>query len=123
VAISDLRPLKIVVNCGNGAAGPTFDALAHALSASTDAFDFTRMFHSPDSSFPNGIPNPLLAENHAPTRDQVLAHNADLGIAFDGDSDRCFFLTRRGGLFQVSILLVFWHRCFLKKRTGCKDCA
>ena len=101
-----------MVNCGNGAASPTFDALAHALSASTDAFDFIRMFHSLDSSFSNGIPDPLLVENHAPTRDQVLAHNADFGIAFDGDFDRRFFFTRRGGLFQVSILLAFWHRYF-----------
>ena len=81
IDVTNLRPLSIVVNSGNGAAGPTFDALAQALAAKTDAFNFIRLFHAPDSTFPNGIPNPLLVENHAPTRDAVLAHGADFGIA------------------------------------------
>jgi phosphomannomutase len=120
VAISDLRPLKIVVNCGNGAAGPTFDALAHALSARTDAFDFIRVFHTPDSSFPNGIPNPLLTENHAPTRDQVLAHKADLGIAFDGDFDRCFFFDAQGLFIPGEYIVGLLASVFLEKEPGAK---
>ena len=109
-----------MVNCGNGAASPTFDALAHALSASTDAFDFIRMFHSPDSSFSNGIPDPLLVENHAPTRDQVLAHNADLGIAFDWDFDRCFFFDAQGRFIPGEYIVGLLASVFLKKEPGAK---
>ena len=65
--ISFLKPLKIVVNSGNGAAGPTFDAIAKILTEQHAPLDFVRVNHEPDSTFPNGIPNPLLPENHAAT--------------------------------------------------------
>jgi phosphomannomutase len=68
-----LRPLKIVVNAGNGAAGPTFDAIAAALGAQGAPLTFLRLHHDPDSGFPNGIPNPLLPENRPATADAVVA--------------------------------------------------
>ncbi|MCG5511973.1 phosphomannomutase [Ectothiorhodospira shaposhnikovii] len=100
---SVLRPLHLVVNAGNGAAGPTFDALAARLP-----FRVTRVHHAPDGRFPNGIPNPLLPENRSATADAVKAHGADLGIAWDGDFDRCFLFDEQGrfveGYYVVGLL-------------------
>ena len=96
VNFCEFKSHKIIVNSGNGAAGPTFDAIAGVLKNNEVPIDFIRMHHNPDYTFPNGIPNPLLVENHAPMREMVLQHEADFGIAFDGDFDRCFFFDERG---------------------------
>jgi putative addiction module antidote len=96
VDVSALRPLKVVVNSGNGAAGPTFDALAERLMELGAPLEFIRVHHTPDATFPNGIPNPLLPENHPATANVVKAENADFGVAFDGDFDRCFFFDETG---------------------------
>lgn len=117
---SVLRPLKIVVNSGNGAAGPTFDALAQAFEKKTGALSFIRMFHEPDSTFPNGIPNPLLPENHAPTRERVLKEGADLGIAFDGDFDRCFFFDEKGAFVPGEYMVGLLASVFLEKTPNAK---
>jgi phosphomannomutase/phosphomannomutase/phosphoglucomutase len=92
---SALKPLKIVVNSGNGCAGPVVDRLADRLP-----LEFVRVHHEPDGSFPNGIPNPLLPENRGATRNAVLAHGADLGIAWDGDFDRCFLFDEKGRFIE-----------------------
>lgn len=89
------RPLKIVVNAGNGCAGPVIDRLEPRLP-----FELIKIHHQPDGRFPNGIPNPLLPENRAATREAVLAHGADLGIAWDGDFDRCFLFDEQGGFVE-----------------------
>lgn len=81
-----LRPLRIVVNGGNGGAGLVVDQLAPYLP-----FEFIRLYHEPDGHFPHGVPNPLLPENRAATAEAVRAHGADFGVAWDGDFDRCFF--------------------------------
>jgi len=103
VDVKALQPLKVVVNAGNGCAGPALDLLAAQLP-----FEFIRVHHQPDGSFPNGIPNPLLPENRAATRDAVLEHQADVGIAWDGDFDRCFFFDGQGefieGYYIVGLL-------------------
>ena len=100
-----IKPLHIVANSGNGAAGPTFDAITEAMG---DTLKVTRVHHEPDATFPNGIPNPLLPENHAATADVVRAEGADLGIAWDGDFDRCFFFDGDGefvaGEYVVGLL-------------------
>jgi phosphomannomutase len=90
-----LKPLHLVVNAGNGAAGPTFDALAAHLP-----FKVTRIHHEPDGTFPHGIPNPLLPENRAATTAAVLEAGADMGIAWDGDFDRCFLFDERGNFIE-----------------------
>jgi phosphomannomutase/phosphomannomutase/phosphoglucomutase len=98
-----LKPLKLVVNPGNGAAGPAFDTIAARLP-----FEVTRIHHEPDGRFPNGIPNPLLPENRAATAEAVRAKGADLGIAWDGDYDRCFLFDETGrfieGYYIVGLL-------------------
>ena len=92
----DLAPLHILINSGNGTAGPTFDAIAASLAAAGAALRFTRMHHEPDGTFPHGIPNPLLPENQPQTSRAVVAAGADFGVAFDGDFDRCFFFDHLG---------------------------
>jgi phosphomannomutase len=103
---SRLKPLKIVVNAGNGAAGPVLDLLEKHLP-----FEFIKLHHKPDGHFPNGIPNPLLIENRKSTSEAVIKHKADLGLAWDGDFDRCFFFDEQGafisGYYMVGLLAVY----------------
>jgi phosphomannomutase len=98
-----LKPLKIVVNAGNGMAGPVIDLLeAHT------PFEFIKIHHQPDGNFPNGIPNPLLPEGRGATIDAIKQHGADLGVAWDGDFDRCFLFDHNGrfieGYYLVGLL-------------------
>jgi phosphomannomutase len=118
VDIAALRPLHILVNCGNGAAGPTFDALAIALQAKGAPLRFTRMQHDPDGSFPNGIPNPLLPENQPPTAEATLAAGADMAVAFDGDFDRCFFFDHAGRFVPGEYVVALLAEAFLAKEPG-----
>jgi phosphomannomutase len=97
VGAGDIGPLRLVMNAGNGAAGPTLDALAEGLAARGARLDLVRMHHDPDGSFPHGIPNPLLPENRPVTAAAVRAAGADFGVAFDGDFDRCFLFDGAGG--------------------------
>ena len=120
VDTSALRPLKIVVNAGNGAAGPSFDALAAELEARGAPLDFIRINHAPDSSFPNGIPNPLLPENQPVTGDAVRAHGADFGIAWDGDFDRCFLFDETGGFIDGEYIVGLLAAAFLAKEPGAR---
>jgi len=120
VDVATLAPLKIVINSGNGAAGPTVDAIIDRLAAQGAPIEVIRVHHDPDSTFPNGIPNPLLPENHAATADVVVREGADMGIAFDGDFDRCFFFDGAGrfvpGEYVVGLLVAI----FLDKEAGGK---
>ena len=120
VDVKALRPLKIVVNSGNGAAGPTFDALADRLSFLGAPLEFFRVHHVPDATFPNGIPNPLLPENHAATADVVKAEGADFGVAFDGDFDRCFFFDETGQFVPGEYVVGLLATIFLEKEQGAK---
>ncbi|MDP2322443.1 MAG: phosphomannomutase [Gammaproteobacteria bacterium] len=103
VDVAALRPLKVVVNAGNGGAGHVIDGLEERLP-----FTFVKLLHEPDGSFPHGVPNPLLPENRRLTSEAVRAHGADLGIAWDGDFDRCFLFDERGefieGYYIVGLL-------------------
>ena len=113
-----LRPLHILINCGNGAAGPTFDAIASALAARAAPLRFTRMHHDPDGGFPNGIPNPLLPENQPVTAAAVVAQGADMGVAFDGDFDRCFFFDGTGRFVPGEYVVGLLAETFLAKEPG-----
>lgn len=116
--ISALRPLKILVNAGNGAAGPTFDAIADGLVARGAPLTFTRMHHQPDGTFPNGIPNPLLPENRPVTARAVRDAGADFGVAWDGDFDRCFLFDHRGAFIDGEYVVGLLAEVFLAREPG-----
>jgi phosphomannomutase len=115
VDISALKPLKILVNAGHGAAGPTFDAIAERLKELGAPLVFERIFHDPDGSFPQGIPNPLLPENRPATEEAVGAAGADFGVAWDGDFDRCFFFDHTGAFVDGEYVVGLLAAAFLAK--------
>jgi phosphomannomutase len=110
-----LTPFKVVVNAGNGCAGPTLDLLEKQLP-----LEIIKVHHEPDGSFPNGIPNPLLPENRGATRDAVLEHGAGLGIAWDGDFDRCFLFDEEGRFIEGYYIVGLLGESFLAKQPGAK---
>ena len=115
-----LKPLKLVVNAGNGAAGHVIDALEQCFQAMGAKVEFIKVHHQPDGSFPNGIPNPLLPENRAATADAVKAHKADMGIAWDGDFDRCFLFDENGRFIEGYYIVGLLAEAFLNKEPGAK---
>ncbi len=110
-----LKPLKLVVNAGNGGAGEIIDLLAPHLP-----LEFVRICHEPDGRFPNGIPNPLLVENRELTARAVVEHGADFGIAWDGDFDRCFFFDHSGRFIEGYYLVGLLAQAILAKHPGGK---
>jgi phosphomannomutase len=118
VDVAALRPLTILVNAGNGTAGPTFDALAEGLAARGARLRFVRLHHQPDGSFPNGIPNPLLPENQPVTARAVVAAGADLGVAWDGDFDRCFLFDATGAFVPGEYVVGLLAEVFVAKEPG-----
>jgi phosphomannomutase len=113
----NISPLKLVVNAGNGAAGPALDAIEQAFNRLAVPVEFIKIQHQPDGTFPNGIPNPLLVENRAATRDAVIAHSADMGIAWDGDFDRCFLFDEHGDFIEGYYIVGLLAENFLTKQT------
>ena len=117
----NITPLKLVVNAGNGTAGPALDAIESAFNAIYVPVEFIKVHHQPDGSFPNGIPNPLLIENRAATRDAVIKHGADMGIAWDGDFDRCFLFDEHGEFIEGYYIVGLLAENFLSKIEGDKS--
>lgn len=108
------------MNSCNGAAGPTFDVIASRLAEMGAPLEFVRVHHAPDPTFPNGIPNPLLPENHAMTSDVVKEVGADFGVAFDGDFDRCFLFDGDGQFVPGEYVVGLLAEAFLAKEPGGK---
>ncbi len=108
-----LTPLTIVVNAGNGGAGPVIDYLESSLP-----FRFVKIRHRPDGTFPHGVPNPLVPENRRATIAAVREHRADLGLAWDGDFDRCFFVDERGTFIEGYYLVGFLAQALLARCPG-----
>ncbi|HRN26356.1 MAG: phosphomannomutase [Ignavibacteriaceae bacterium] len=108
-----INPFKVVVNAGNGCAGLALDAIESKLPVK-----MIKIFNEPDSDFPNGVPNPLLIENRKPTIDAVLKNNAHLGVAWDGDYDRCFFFDEKGSFIEGYYIVGLLAKSILKKFPG-----
>lgn len=115
-----IKPLKFVVNSGNGAAGHVVDAIEEKFNQLNIPIEFIKLHHEPDSSFPNGIPNPLLPENRQDTSNAVIAHQADMGIAWDGDFDRCFLFDEKGHFIEGYYIVGLLAEAFLVKEKGAK---
>ena len=110
-----LNPLKILVNPGNGCAGPALDALASSLP-----FEFERINFEPDGSFPSGVPNPMLTENRSATAEAVIRSSADIGVAWDGDFDRCFLFDENGKYIEGYYIVGFLAKRILDSNPGGK---
>ena len=110
-----LKKLKVVVNAGNGGAGAVIDSLEKHLP-----FEFIKIHHNPDGTFPNGVPNPMLEENRLSTIKAIKEHQADLGIAWDGDYDRCFFFDERGEFIEGYYIVGLLASMFLKREQGAR---
>ena len=115
---SQITPLTLVVNAGNGSAGPVVDALEQKFNDLNIPITLIKIHHDPDGTFPNGIPNPLLVENRQDTRDAVLQHGADMGIAWDGDFDRCFLFDENGDFIEGYYIVGMLAEAFLQKNSG-----
>ncbi len=109
----DLKPLKIVCHAGNGCAGPVIDLLEEHLP-----FTFLKVDHTPDPSLPNGIPNPLLPEKRERASKAVIDSGADLGLAWDGDFDRCFFYDEHGRFVEGYYLVGLIAQTMLRTHPG-----
>lgn len=110
-----LKPLKLVINSGNGSAGPVVDLLIDKLVQAGAPIEVIKLHHTPDGSFPNGIPNPMILANRTATQQSVLENKADIGIAFDGDFDRCFLFDEHGEFIDGSYVVGMLAQAFLNK--------
>ncbi len=110
---ANINNFKVVVNAGNGCIGPALDALEKDLP-----IKMIKVHHEPDSSFPNGVPNPLLPENRQSTIDAMKEYGADLGVAWDGDYDRCFFFDEKGNFIEGYYIVGLLAKSLLKKFPG-----
>ncbi len=115
IDLKTVKPLKIVVNAGNGGAGAIIDLLEKHLP-----IEFIKVHHQSDGRFPNGVPNPLLVENRGTTIRAIENHQADLGIAWDGDFDRCFFFDAQGRPIEGYYIVGLLAESFLKKNVDAK---
>ena len=120
INLSNIKPLKLVVNSGNGSSGHVIDAIESQFKELNVPIEFIKVHHKPDGNFPNGIPNPLLPENRQDTIDAVLANNADMGIAWDGDFDRCFLFDEKGQFIEGYYIVGLLAEAFLQKNAGAK---
>lgn len=113
-----IRPLKLVVNAGNGAAGHVINAIEEKFKTLNIPVEFIKIHHEANGHFPNGIPNPILVENRDSTRHAVLEHHADMGIAWDGDFDRCFLFDEKGQFIEGYYIVGLLAQAFLLKQSG-----
>jgi phosphomannomutase len=110
---SKLKPLKVVVHAGNGGAGLIIDKLEPYLP-----FQFIKVHHEPDGTFPNGVPNPMLIANHAAPVEALRRHGADCAISWDGDFDRCFLFDEKGGFIEGYYIVGLLAAAFLQRNPG-----
>ncbi|WP_062264892.1 phosphomannomutase/phosphoglucomutase [Endozoicomonas arenosclerae] len=117
---AQLKPMKLVVNAGNGAAGHVIDAIEDRFKSDSIPVEFIKVHHEPDGHFPHGIPNPLLPECRQATSNAVLEHKADMGIAWDGDFDRCFLFDEKGQFIEGYYIVGLLGEAFLSHSPGAK---
>ncbi len=111
IDVDAIKPLKVVLDGGNGMAGPMVGPLLRRLP-----LELIETYWTPDGNFPDHEPNPLLPENRAFIVEKVQQTGADLGIAFDGDADRCFFIDEQGEFVDGDFLTALLAQALLAKR-------
>ena len=115
---AQISPMKLVMNAGNGAAGHVVDAIEEKFKQLHIPVEFIKINNEADGTFPNGIPNPILIENRDSTRNAVIQHQADMGIAWDGDFDRCFLFDEKGQFIEGYYIVGLLAQAFLLKQPG-----
>jgi phosphomannomutase len=120
IDLEAIKPIKLVMNAGNGAAGHVVDAIEERFNSLGLPVEIVKIFNQQDGNFPNGIPNPILHENRAPTIDAVMEYGADMGIAWDGDFDRCFLVDEKGNFIEGYYIVGLLAEAFLSKNAGAK---
>ena len=118
IDLKKLEPIKILLDAGNGAAGPTLKSLESSLRAHGVDCNFVFINADPDHTFPNGIPNPMLKENREKTIESINKHSVDFGVAFDGDFDRCFLFDEKGNFVEADFLISVLADMFIEKENG-----
>ncbi len=118
INLNALKPLRLVVNAGNGAVAHVIDVIEQQFAVAHVPIEFIKVHHTPNGNFPNGIPNPLLPENHVATANAVKQHHADMGIAWDGDFDRCFLFDEHGEFIEGYYIVGLLAEAFFKKHRG-----
>lgn len=114
----NINPIKLVVNSGNGAAGHVIDEIESRFKALSIPIEFIKIHHDADGHFPNGIPNPLLPECRADTAAAVIEYGADMGVAWDGDFDRCFLFDENGEFIEGYYIVGLLAEAFLQKESS-----
>jgi phosphomannomutase len=112
--------LKLVINSGNGAAGHVIDEIERRFKTLGVSLELIKIHNDPDGTFPHGIPNPLLPDSRQDTSDAVLNNGANLGIAFDGDFDRCFLFDEHANFIEGYYIVGLLAESFLQKKIGSK---
>ncbi|WJG10960.1 phosphomannomutase CpsG [Aliiglaciecola sp. LCG003] len=120
VDLAKFKPLKLVVNAGNGAAGDALDAIEQQLIAHGIPIEIIKVHHQANGDFPHGIPNPLLPESRADTANAVINNKAHMGIAWDGDFDRCFLFDEKGDFVEGYYIVGLLAKAFLDKDSNSK---
>ena len=120
INLANIKPLKLVVNSGNGSAGHVIDVIEAEFQKNNVPIEFIKVHHEANGNFPNGIPNPLLPENRKDTADAVIANNAGVGIAWDGDFDRCFLFDEKGQFIEGYYIVGLLAEAFLQKNEAAK---
>lgn len=113
INVANLRPLKIAMDAGNGGAGPVVSELSRYLP-----FEIVPVHFEPDGHFPNGIPNPLLPDRRSACIEAVRSSGADMGVAWDGDFDRCFLFDEQGNFIEGYYVVGLLAEAFLRKHPG-----
>ena len=118
INLARIKPMTLLVNAGNGAAGHVIDALELAFAHHAVPIRFIKLHHLPDGDFPNGIPNPMLSDNRVVTAQAVRAAKADMGVAWDGDFDRCFLFDADGQCIEGYYIVGLLASAFLAREAG-----
>lgn len=120
ISFENIKPMKLVVNAGNGAAGHVIDEIEIIFINNLVPIEFIKINHEANGNFPNGIPNPLLPECRKDTSQAVIENHADMGIAWDGDFDRCFLFDENGQFIEGYYIVGLLAEAFLQKKPGSK---